>query len=438
MKPAEFSNDQLNECDQCSKDPLSLCPSHNNFLNQDEIQENLECMKYKMGQYLLNNKKTKLSFKILVQRYWFRVLLIFLAAWVFNFGIHMFLSKSDTIPSGITGVPTLLQYLFPVLSKWFALIYFACNVPLFLMFWRKIKKSFVYLTLLFMLFLQLSNTVLTIQSIHVFLFEKISFIHTDYNHYAIAKEGLRSFKIIEITDSNATLPQGYINVMNVYQSISNSTPIEGFSTLTIEQLTQLIWYHEGKTWAILVYGTLGALLIGVGISLSWRAGGSTGGTDIIAYYFSTKSKRSVSSMLSIVGFITAVMFLVIYGLVKPNINGELFGMRELSTFCYLVVTNLIINILYPKYKKVQLTIVTNEPEKVVAYFKLINYWHSYRFVEFESGYTGNKCKKIETVMLLLESKNIIHDLKIIDPKIWVSVKGVHSIAGNFNTEYVEQ
>ncbi|SYV96962.1 Uncharacterised protein, partial [Mycoplasmopsis edwardii] len=49
-------------------------------------------------------------------------------------------------------------------------------------------------------------------------------------------------------------------------------------------------------------------------------------------------------------------------------------MREVSTFFYILVTNIVINILYPKYKKVSLTIVSSNPEKVLAYFKLINYW----------------------------------------------------------------
>ncbi|WAM06880.1 YitT family protein [Mycoplasmopsis cynos] len=49
-----------------------------------------------------------------------------------------------------------------------------------------------------------------------------------------------------------------------------------------------------------------------------KAGGSTGGTDIIGYYFSTKAKKSVGPVLSIIGFVTAAIFIVIFEFIKPN------------------------------------------------------------------------------------------------------------------------
>ncbi|QNM93395.1 YitT family protein [Mycoplasma sp. Pen4] len=408
-----------------------------NLISESEIDREIECIKYKMGQYLINNKKVKLTFQQFIKRYWFKVVLIFLAAVAFSFGVQVFLSKSDTIPSGIAGIPTILQYVFPQLSKYFALIYLACNIPLFVIFWRKLKPSFLYLSLLFMFALMLTNLVFTQKAIHQFLFEKISFVHNDYKNFVIehADRGFRAFEGVVIDTTNQVLASDIAK----YIKDNESTVIpEIFRTLTIERVNQLIWYSTGDTWAIVLYGCIGAFFIGIGISLSWKAGGSTGGTDIIAYYFSTKSKKNVANMLATVGFVTAITFLVAYGIIIPNVNGEIFGMRELSTFVYLILTNVVINILYPKYKKVKLTIISAEPEKVIAYFKIINYWHSYRLVRFKSGYTGRINYKIETVTLLLESKNIIEDLKTIDPNIWISINSIHNIIGKFNTQYVEQ
>ncbi|UWV93263.1 hypothetical protein NW062_04505 [Mycoplasmopsis cynos] len=40
-------------------------------------------------------------------------------------------------------------------------------------------------------------------------------------------------------------------------------------------------------------------------------------------------------------------------------------------------------------------------------------------------------------MLLLEAKNIIDDLKQIDPRVWISVEKVSKVVGQFSTFYVE-
>ncbi|MHA0273071.1 YitT family protein [Mycoplasma sp. 48589B] len=416
------------------------------LISTEKVINEEEYLKYKMGKYLLNNtKNTKLTIKERIKRNWFKIFLLFWAAFVFNFGIHIFLAKSDTIPSGITGIPTILQYLFPVLRSYFALIYFACNVPLFIIYCRKVKKSFLIYTLVFMLFLQVTNFIFTQHDVHVFLFEKISFVHNDYSDFKLAyNPTANDFRVFEKTDNLPKEFSASVALDSVFKYLENGVkldttiPQSALSSLTLEQTNQLVWYATGQTWPILLYGCIGAAFIGVGIALSWKAGGSTGGTDIIAYFFSTKYKKSVGGILATVAFFTACAFLIIYGFVRPNVNGEIFGMRELSTYAYLLVTNFVVSLLYPKYKKVKLTIISSEPEKVIAYFKLINYWHSYRIVRFKSGYTGKYSYKIETVALLLETKNIMEDLKIVDPNIWVSTVAVRNVTGSFNTEFVEQ
>lgn len=395
----------------------------NTLQNQEIVDAQLELLKYKMGKYLHNCQKGKLSFKEIVQRYWLRVLTLFIAALIFNAGIQIFLKPAETIPSGVTGIPTLIQYIVPTTEAYFALIYLACNIPLFVIFARKIKLSFLALTFTFMLFQILTNLIFT--------------------HPVVA----------EWFKDKIVLTEKYLPYTN---------------------------------WSNLINTVIGASFIGLGIALAWKAGGSTGGTDIIGYYFSTKAKKSIGQVLSILGFITAMIFLIIFAFIKPNylkeeplsikqvmnlseidyaqlhdykgVNQTLaevtkrheiitknyyeskiyFGMREITTFLYIIVVNLVVNLLYPKYKKVEMTIVSSNPEMVIAYFKLINFWHSYRIEKYISGYTNQEGSKITTVLLALETNNIIDDLKKIDPKVWISVTKVLQISGSFTTDYVEQ
>ncbi|MFL1038919.1 YitT family protein, partial [Mycoplasmopsis synoviae] len=98
------------------------------------------------------------TFKKFCKNYWKKLFLIFLGALIFNLVIQVFLSRSETIPSGLTGVASLLQFSVPETKPYFVIIYFATNIPLFLIFWRKIqKKNFLYSTLIFMVFQILIN-----------------------------------------------------------------------------------------------------------------------------------------------------------------------------------------------------------------------------------------------------------------------------------------
>ncbi|EFF41540.1 YitT family protein [Mycoplasmopsis alligatoris] len=350
-------------------------------IDQKEIDVNAELIKYSMGKHLLNNRETKLTPKRFITKYWIRILMVIFAAFIFNFGIQLFLDRADTIPSGLTGVPTLLQLSFPVLKPYFALIYLGINVPLFLTFGLKIKRSFIWLTLIFMITQIGVNIIFTVPIVHDTLFKLFNFVP----NWSIDK-------------------------------------------------------HE-ITWPILLYGSLGSFFIAVSIALTWKAGGSTGGTDIIVYYYSTKTKKNIAILMSLVSFSTATIFLIIFSFIKPNTDGNgnkiIFGMRELSTFAYILVTNVVLNILYPKYKKVVLSISCSDPAKVLAYLKLIKYWHGYEVSALTSGYTGKPIYKVETVMLLLETKNIINDLKQVDRALFISIMPVKNIIGSFNTNFVE-
>ncbi|RIV16799.1 YitT family protein [Mycoplasmopsis gallopavonis] len=251
------------------------------------------------------------------------------------------------------------------------------------------------------------------------------------NQYPSAFENL-AFKLQDFKIEN---PNFWVNAKTLATRILEIANTNKESLSHTETLAY--WYDTGKTWPVLIYGALGAIFVGAGVALSWKAGGSTGGTDIVAYYFLSKTKKSVGHILSIVAIFTAIIFLVIYKFVKPNPDGVIIGVREISTFSYIVVSNLVVNKLYPKYKKIKMTIISSEPQKIIAYFNLINYWHSYRIVRFKSGYTGKYGFKIETVILLMEAKNLSDDLKLIDQNVWISETKVDRVTGKFNTTYVE-
>ncbi|UUM20021.1 MULTISPECIES: YitT family protein [unclassified Mycoplasma] len=421
-------------------------PSDYKVNNNEKSQCNLSLLDYKMGEYLIAHQTVKLTLDVIFKRYWWRVLLVLASAFLFNFAIQIFLSRGDTVPSGWTGIPTLLQILIKQLRPYFALIFLAVNIPLFVIFWKKVKKSFIYLTLTFMILQILANLIFTQPVIYEFITSIINLVPDDldintlYNadHTAFHSNISEAISHLGIVSDNPKVSGAYFIKPEHLQNWINNHYNDKVALLKIQ------WYNEGRTWPFLLYCALGAFFVGIAVSLAWKAGGSTGGTDIIAYYFVTKRKSSIGGLLSLFGIITASIFLLIWGFVQPNIAAKnqkyttIFGIRELSTFTYILISNIVISIIYPKYKKLKLVIVSDQMDKIVQYFNTIHYWHSYQIVDFKSGYDGKMKFKVETVVLLFESKNLISDLKSIDPKAWISLIPVGNVVGNFDTRYVEQ
>ncbi|BAW18499.1 ABC transporter permease [Mycoplasmopsis bovigenitalium] len=368
---------------------------------------------YKMGSYVYGNQNPNEQGikKRNLLTYLTRTFFMFVSALLFSFGVIVFLQRSETIPSGLSGIPMLITLVFKKTEPYFALMYLGINIPLFCAFATKIKKTFILHTLEFMIFQIIINFALS----------------------------------FEFNGANSSAAHWLIKVFNVAPGWSRDIMINGQT------------YENPTTWPILVNGAIGSIFVGASISLAWKFGGSTGGTDIVAYYFSTKKQKSVGSILSAIALMTSITFLLIFAFAKPHNNAVaveivegskvytptkfkvIVGMREVTSFLYIAVVNLLVGLLYPKYKKVEIQISCSPNSEIVLnYFKDIQYWHAFSIEKSISGFSNEEVIKIKTTMLYLEARNIIKDIRNICPNVWISVKPVHQIIGKFNTQYVDE
>ena len=105
---------------------------------------------------------------------------------------------------------------------------------------------------------------------------------------------------------------------------------------------------------------------------------------------------------------------------------------------YILVLTVIINFVYPKYSKVELTISSEKVSEISKALKDTGYQHSWRIEEFESGYHKRKSKQIKTIIFLLESRDIIRFVHSIDPHAWISMIEVKKVWGKFNQTVIEE
>ncbi len=394
---------------------------------------------------IMNNNKDKTTFWDFLKTNKKKVLLSVLASFFFAFGSTSLLTKAATIQTGLSSISMTISLILPITKPYLNFIYLLLNVPLITIFWKKVKKQYIYSTLIFLLtnaifgfFIgfdfgtlingkEVSLDSLITQNILIFC------PPTDYYESLYAQEhGLKNIMAVNLRDYTVWLEQkmGTANNDSIVETIKNG------KTLGVQ-----------KGWPIFVYTLSAVGLLGAAGAISWKCGGSTGGSDIIAYYYSTKKRKSIGSLTMILGsIIVSVSLIVIWSLsqfgsydIKRNINGfeSLLGLQTLSTSMYIVLYGKIVNAIYPKYEKQIIKIDTVNLELIANFFKQIHYNHPYKIHTLTSGKTGQTIYSIETVVLLLEAEDLIKKIKTIDPTAWVSKVDVKKIYGRFDYSSVE-
>ncbi|UVD81757.1 YitT family protein [Mycoplasma iguanae] len=330
---------------------------------------------------LTNNHK--LNILDFIRRYPYGLLMMIISSLIFSLGINIFVIRSQTIPTGLTAIPIVLSYIWPSIQNYFSLIYLAVNLPLIIIFFNKVKKSFIYLTLFWMI-------------------------------CQIGWEQIINIKVIN-------------NFL-----IHHTTIVPGWTAQSSNNL-----------WLVIVYTLIGVLLATIAIGLSWKFGGSSGGTDIISYYYSTRKQKAIGKfMLTIslsIAFCSLLLLFILgkTGLAQHSSINELFGIRTFATLIWVVTLSTGVNIIYPKYKKVLVTVYTTMHEDIRNHLNEIKYWHSFNIWEGISGYTGRKIQKIETVVLVLEVNFLIKHIKAIDPQSWITVREVSILSGKLDTTKID-
>lgn len=350
------------------------------------------------------SEKEKINLFDFVLENWKKILVIILCALCYSFGNVMFLTKASSIPSGLSSISIMLSYIFINLRPYLTLIYLFLNLPLFIIFWKKLKKKFLLLTIIFLSFNALFGFIFGFGEINDFLSNK---------------------------------------VFNILPDINSWSDKDIFKNNKVGATTSIVLLG----WPIFIYLAMALIFTSPFAAFVWKMGASTGGTDIIAHYYSTKKKKDVGSLLMLIGYTMASISLLIMYLIKnfgpieisKNINGfkVLFGIQTWSSFAYILVNGLLINMLYPKYKKVILNIDTKDPKIISQWLIDSEYWHPYKIKESISGYTKQSIYTISSIVLLLESDDIVENIKKVDPTAWISISPISKIHGRFNYSKVE-
>ncbi|QJR44418.1 YitT family protein [Mycoplasma miroungirhinis] len=336
-----------------------------------------------------------------------KLLLIFISAILFNIGVATFLSKAAVVATGTSSLTQIITFI-NNWDKYFGYFYVLINLPIIFVFWKKNPRLFMVLTCYWLFFQVVSQLILgQINFIDKFLTETIT-LYSPNGHK-------------------------YWNAFNLNETSAG--------------------YYDGQTWPIIIYCIIGGVLDGIAAAIAWRAGGCVAGSNVIVYYVSRVKKMSIGKIAFIVAMSFATFSIIVLGALEvydlipsrpwkatwdaqKNPLTRLI-VRIICTVIYIGVYSFVIDLMYPKYKKVKLEIYSTKIEKITEHLKLIRYNHSHNIYYGISGYTHKDFGRIETITLFLEKDWVIGQIKHVDSNAWISILPIHEVVGEFDTSYID-
>ena len=173
------------------------------------------------------------------------------------------------------------------------------------------------------------------------------------------------------------------------------------------------------TYDVLLICIFGGILNGVSVSLSLYVGASGGGTDFISIYFS--QKRGVDTWNYI--FLGNVCILVVAGI--------LFGFdRALYSIIFQLCSTQVIQMLYKRYQKHTLLIITEQPNVIYGRIREITN-HDATLFKGVGCYQGKNRNMLYSVVSSEEVNKVLGAIMEADPHAFVNVMKTEQIGGWF-------
>lgn len=173
------------------------------------------------------------------------------------------------------------------------------------------------------------------------------------------------------------------------------------------------------TYDTLLISIFGGILNGVSISVSLLAGASGGGTDFISIYFSEKKGIDTWNYI----FLGNVCIL--------TLAGVLFGFdAALYSIIFQFCSTQVIQMLYKRYQKDTLLIITSKPREVYEQIRISTH-HDATLIEGEGCYEEAPRHILYSVVGRGEVDRLMREIRAIDEKAFINVIQTEQVNGRF-------
>ena len=330
-------------------------------------------------------------------------LLVILGTIIYSFGVVWILRIGGFFSGGATGASQLIVGLFEkfsknkdvitVISNNLGTFILLINIPLFVIGWRGLSKKFVLLTAVSII---VQTLVMNFLSKYT-----ISPLCLLINDASVAGNVLRSGSYSEVVRN--LLNNDAAGLIDIFRK-SGFTIIKNADT----DLAQELFKTYMSTGTRLLLAIIGGILCGSGAALCLKAGGSTGGMDIIANYLQVKKQVSFTKVQ------TTVDTVIICSSAIISVENVLF------TLIRLIFYMRAIDSIYKIYKTNRIEIITTKGEEMrVALLKYLG--HGVTLYKCIGGYTMEEKDTVVIYASNFETPLYVHAAKEVDPNAFITV-----------------
>jgi uncharacterized membrane-anchored protein YitT (DUF2179 family) len=168
----------------------------------------------------------------------------------------------------------------------------------------------------------------------------------------------------------------------------------------------------------LLASVFGGVILGVGVGLVVRFGGSLDGTEIIAIVVNKKSPFSVGEIIMFINF-----FIL-------GSAGFLFGWdRAMYSFIAYFIAFKMIDVTIEGFDESKSVWIISEENETIGEAILDRLGRGVTYLSGEGGYTGDRKKVIFCVITRLEEAKLKSIVEEIDPFAFLAVGNIHDVKG---------
>lgn len=187
----------------------------------------------------------------------------------------------------------------------------------------------------------------------------------------------------------------------------------------------------------ILLGALGGALFGLAVGTALKNGGSTAGFDPITKYLSREKGKNISSILFTLGIVVSFLFIMIRSFTAlPNgeiydfdyfINHVLASPQMIATLVFLTVYSAVAGMIYSVNKKLEISVISKDVEKISKYFNDTNYHRSHTIIQAMGGYSKQNFDMLQMIINIEELNDVTADIIAVDENALVNVKEVKAI-----------
>ena len=173
------------------------------------------------------------------------------------------------------------------------------------------------------------------------------------------------------------------------------------------------------TYDILLISIFGGIINGTVISMCLMANATTGGTDFISIYLSEKKGMDSWNLVLCINIVILLL------------AGLLFGWdKALYSIIFQYASTQVLHMMYKRYQKETLFIVTNKPTDVCNKINELS-GHGATVMHGEGFYEGCKRNVVYSVVSKEEAGKVIKAVKNTDEKAFINAVKTEELTGRF-------